>query len=51
MKKILKLLMIILMLLGISLSVLNFISTDSKASMGPKGSLQSDGCYGDELNC
>lgn len=59
--KILKSLMIILMILGIALSILNFISVDSMAinepgsggeTWGVTGTKQSNGlCIGDPLNC
>ncbi|UCH95256.1 MAG: hypothetical protein JSV88_00035 [Candidatus Aminicenantes bacterium] len=56
MRKILKLIMIISMMLGITLSILNFISVDSMAKLpgkggGYQGTLQPDGCYGEPLNC
>jgi hypothetical protein len=60
MAKILKFIMIMLMILGITLSILNFISVDSMAingggpegSSGATGTLQSNGlCLGEPLNC
>jgi len=53
MKRFLKLLLIVLMLLGITLSIINFISVDNMATKPPEteGTVQSDGCYGAELNC
>lgn len=46
--------MVTLIILGIALSVLNFISVESEAnkkSAGRRGTQQSDGCYGDPFNC
>jgi len=52
MKKIFKLIMIVLMLLGITLSVLNFISIDNMANKSPvEGTVTPDGCPGAGLNC
>lgn len=52
MRKILKLILIVLMLLGIMLSIINFISVDSMAKLDTKeGTQQPDGCYGAALNC
>ena len=51
-KRILKLVMIILMILGIALSVSNFISADNISTPPDGGTLQSDGtCVGEPLNC
>lgn len=50
--KLLKLMMIILMVLGIMFSIINFISVDNMASAPKKdGTQQPDGCYGAEFNC
>ena len=51
MKRVLKFVMIILMIVGVTFSVLNFISVDNIASGVFDGTIQSDGCYGDALNC
>lgn len=52
MMKILKLLLIALMILGITLSIINFISVDNTAMPSHnEGTVQSDGCYGAALNC
>lgn len=53
MRKILKLILIILMLLGIMFSIINFISVDNMATKPAEneGTVQSDGCYGAALNC
>lgn len=61
MRKALRLMMIILMIMGITLSMLNFISVDNMAydpgdpvAVGAgrtKGSQQNDGCHGPPLNC
>ena len=52
MKKILKVTMIVLMTLGITFSVLNFISVDNIAMRSTEpGTVTPDGCVGDELNC
>jgi F0F1-type ATP synthase assembly protein I len=51
-KKVLKVVMIVLMLLGITLSVLNFISSKNSAQRPEKeGTVTSEGCKGDDLNC
>ncbi len=51
-KKVLKVVMIVLMLLGITLSVLNFISSENSAQKDAKeGTVTSEGCKGDSLNC
>jgi len=57
--KVLRLLMIILIVLGIVLSIVNFISVDNMAGSnkepaageGWRGTQQPDGCYGEPLNC
>ena len=59
--KALKLMFIVIMMVGITLTILNFISVDNRATQGgfPEdpafgtiGTLQSDGlCMGEALNC
>ena len=52
MRKIFKMIMILLMIMGIMLSALNFISVDNMASRSEKeGSMQPEGCVGAGLNC
>jgi hypothetical protein len=53
MRKIFKLLMVVLIVVGITLSVLNFISVDNMASFSQfDGTLRSDGeCAGRPLDC
>lgn len=52
MKKFFKLLMLGLMIMGIVFSIINFISVDNFALRNTEGgTVQSDGCYGAELNC
>lgn len=57
MRKILKLLMVLLIMLGIAISALSFISVDSMANIplpspDGQGTLRSDGeCTGRPLNC
>lgn len=55
MKRILKLILILLMVLGLALSVANILSTDNMAMKKPsgmEGTRQSDGtCVGEPLNC
>ncbi len=52
MRKIFKLIMIILMILGITLSVINFISVDDMA-LRPEteGTVDGGDCVGEPLNC
>ena len=52
MKKILKILLIVLMIVGITISILNFVSTDNIAMKSEQeGTMTSEGCKGDDLNC
>jgi hypothetical protein len=52
MRKIFKLIMIFLMIMGIILSVLNFISVDNMASLHKsEGTVTPEGCVGAGLNC
>ena len=52
MKKVLKIIIIILMILGITLSVLNFISVDNIALRpNAEGSIDGSDCAGEPLNC
>lgn len=52
MRKIFKLIMIILMILGITLSVINFISVDDMASRSATEGTEDGGdCVGEPLNC
>jgi hypothetical protein len=52
MKILIKWLLIALMILGITLSIINFISVDNMAMKSVnEGTVQSDGCYGAALNC
>jgi hypothetical protein len=53
-RKILKLIMIVLIMVGIALSILNFISVDNMAGPGRTsiGTRDIDGeCAGEPLNC
>jgi hypothetical protein len=51
MRKLFKLIVIILMIFGITLSVLNFISVDNMALRSAQGSMDSGDCAGEPLNC
>lgn len=52
MKKALKVAMVILMILGIVLSIINFVSVENVAMTSEKdGSVSPEGCKGDSLNC
>jgi len=51
MKRIFKLLLLVLMVMFVIFSIINFISVDSMALRSLGGTVQSDGCYGADLNC
>lgn len=52
MKRVLKFVMIILMIVGVTVSILNLMSVDNIASaVEYDGTWQPDGCYGEPLNC
>ncbi len=53
MKKMMKVIMALLMLAGISFAIVNFCAPEIKASERPKvdGTVTDDGCVGEPLNC